>query len=67
MLADGKPMADMPGAVKWSGGANGVEMNAVFLAPVPVTADKLNLVIEAGWIEKEKVCNGAAASVVACQ
>ncbi|MFT4729465.1 MAG: D-xylose transport system substrate-binding protein, partial [Granulosicoccus sp.] len=41
--------------------------NAVFLAPVPVTADKLNLVIDAGWIEKDKVCNGAAASVAACQ
>lgn len=67
MLADGKSMADMPGAVKWSGGENGVEMNAVFLAPVPVTADKLNLVIDAGWIEKDKVCNGAAASVAACQ
>jgi len=67
MLADGKAMADMPGAVTWSGGANGVEMNAVFLAPVAVTADKIGAVIDAGWIAKEKVCDGAMASVAACQ
>ena len=67
MMADGKAMADIPGAVQWSGGANGVELNAIFLAPVPVTADNLNEVIDAGWIEKDKVCEGAAASVAACQ
>lgn len=67
MMADGKAMADIPGAVQWSGGANGVELNAIFLAPVPVTADNLNEVIDAGWIEKGKVCEGAAASVAACQ
>ncbi|MFK8075648.1 MAG: D-xylose ABC transporter substrate-binding protein [Granulosicoccus sp.] len=67
MLADGKAMADIPGAVQWSGGPNGVEMNAIFLAPVPVTADNLGDVIDAGWIAKDKVCEGAADSVAACQ
>ncbi len=67
MMADGKAMADIPGAVQWSGGASGVELNAIFLAPVPVTAGNLNEVIDAGWIEKDKVCEGAAASVAACQ
>ena len=66
MLADGKAMADIPGAVQWSGGPGGVEMNAVFLAPVPITADNLDVVIDAGWIEKDKVCQGAADSVAAC-
>ncbi len=67
MLADGKAMADIPGAVKWSGGPGGVEMDAMFLAPVPVTADNLNAVVDAGWIEKGKLCDGAAESVAACQ
>ena len=66
MLADGKAMADIPGAVQWAGGPGGVEMNAVFLAPVAVTQDNLNVVVEAGWIEKDKLCAGADA-VAACQ
>ena len=67
MLADGKAMGDIPGSVKWSGGPNGSEMNAVFLAPVPVSAGNLGDVIDAGWIEKDKVCQGAMDSVAACQ
>lgn len=67
MLADGKAMSEIPGAVKWSGGPKGVEMNAVFLAPVPVAAGNLGDVIDAGWIAKDKVCQGAMDSVAACQ
>ena len=66
MLADGKSMADIPGAVKWSGGAKGVEMSAQFLAPVPVTKDNLNVVIEAGWIVKDKACAVAQAGDSGC-
>jgi len=66
MLADGKGMGDIPGSVTWSGGPGGVEMNAVFLAPVPITADNLDVVIDAGWIAKDKVCQGAAEAVAAC-
>lgn len=67
MLAGGTAMADVPGSGNWSGGPNGVEMNAIFLAPVPVTAGNLDVVIDAGWIEKDKVCAGAMDSVAACQ
>ena len=66
MLADGKTMADIPGAVQWSGGPAGVEMNAVFLAPVAITADNLDIVIDAGWIAKDKVCQGVADGLAAC-
>lgn len=67
MLADGKAMDEIPGAVKWADGPNGVEMNAVFLAPVPVTADNLQLVIDAGWISQDSVCQGVdGSSVAAC-
>ncbi|MFK7857718.1 MAG: D-xylose ABC transporter substrate-binding protein [Granulosicoccus sp.] len=67
MLADGKAMTDIPGNVSWSGGPNGVEMTAIFLEPVPVTADNLSVVIDANWISKDKVCEGAMATVSACQ
>lgn len=66
MLADGKAMTDIPGAVKWSGGAKGVDMTAIFLAPTPVTKDNINVVIEAGHIAKDKVCEGAMDGVNGC-
>ena len=66
MLADGKAMTDIPNAVKWSGGAKGVEMNAIFLAPTPITKDNISAVIEAGHIAKDKVCEGAMAGVNGC-
>jgi D-xylose transport system substrate-binding protein len=66
-LAGGTMLSDVDGAVKWSGGANGVEMNAIFLDPTPITADTLNLVIDAGHISKEQACEGAMPTVAACQ
>ncbi len=66
MLADGKMGADVPGAVKWSGGAKGVEMDAIFMAPTPINKDNINVVIEAGHIAKDKVCEGAMAGVTGC-
>ena len=40
---------------------------AVLLAPVPITKDNLNVVIDAGWVAKDVVCQGVAAgSVAAC-
>jgi len=64
-LADGTAMEEVPNAVKWADGPNGVKMNAVFLAPVPITRDNLNVVIDAGWVTKEVVCQGVAAGSVA--
>jgi len=66
-LAKGTAMDAVEGAVKWSGGAKGVEMNAIFLQPTPVTKETLNLAIDAGHISKEQACEGAAADVPACQ
>ena len=65
-LAGGTAMSDIEGAVKWSGGEKGVEMNAIFLAPTPVTKDNINVVIDAGHIEKDKVCAGAMDGVAGC-
>lgn len=61
-LAKGKAV---DGAVKWSGGAKGVEMDAIFLAPVPITHDNLDVVIDAGWVKKEVVCQGVTKNVPA--
>ena len=66
-LAGGTMLSDIEGAEKWSGGEKGVEMNAIFLDPTPITADTLNLVIDAGHISKEQACEGAMPTVAACQ
>jgi len=65
-LAGGSMVDAIDGAVKWSGGAKGVEMNAIFLAPTPISASNINVVIDAGHIAKDKVCEGAVAGVAGC-
>jgi len=65
-LAGGAALDAIDGAVKWSGGAKGVEMNAIFLAPTPISASNINVVIDAGHIAKDKVCEGAMAGVSGC-
>lgn len=66
-LAGGAALDAVPNAVKWSGGDKGVEMNAIFLAPTPITKDNLNIVIDAGHITKAQACEGAMADVAACK
>ena len=66
-LADGTAMSDVEGATTFADGENGVEMNAILLDPTPVTAENLDVVIDAGHIAKDKVCEGAMDSVAACQ
>ena len=60
-LAGGKTMDEIEGVTTFNGGPKGVEMKSVFLAPLPVTKDNLNVVIDAGWISKEAACQGVAA------
>ncbi|MHC1547093.1 D-xylose ABC transporter substrate-binding protein [Phyllobacterium sp. K27] len=64
-LADGKKMEEIPNVQKFAGGVNKVEVSAVFLTPVPVTKDNLDVVIDAGWVTKDVVCQGVKADAVA--
>ena len=64
LLADGKKMSEIPGVVKFAGGPRKVEMNALFLTPIPIVKDNLNLVIDAGWIKREEVCQGVKPGTV---
>ncbi len=63
-LAAGEAADQIAGAGKWTSPA-GTEMNAMFLAPVPITQAELDVVIDAGWITKEALCAGVAAGAVA--
>jgi D-xylose transport system substrate-binding protein len=60
-LAGGKTMEEIEGVQAFAGGPKGVEMQSVFLAPMPITKENLNVVIDAGWISKEAACQGVSA------
>ncbi len=40
-------------------------MTSMFLAPVAITQDNLDVVIDAGWVSQDVVCQGVAAGTVA--
>jgi D-xylose transport system substrate-binding protein len=63
-LAKGKKLGDIEGAVTWKEGPKGVEMTSLFLKPVPITKDNLDVVIEAGWVPKDVVCQGVKPGTV---
>lgn len=69
LLAAGTPLDEIPGATIFSDGPRGVPMNAILLAPIPITRDNLEIVIEAGWVSREVVCQGvdATSAPPACQ
>lgn len=64
-LASGTAMADIPGAQMWTS-PGGTEMHSVFLAPVPITADNLSVVVDAGWISQEELCQGVTDGPAPC-
>jgi D-xylose transport system substrate-binding protein len=68
-LAAGTPMASLKGTQMWTGGSKKLSIRSVFLKPVPITADNLKVVIDAGWATKAQVCQGvqAAKAPAACK
>ena len=67
-LAGGKKLSEIPGATTFADGPKKQKMTAVFLKPIPITKDNLNVVIDAGWISKDAVCQGVkAGSVAVCK
>ena len=64
-LAGGTMMADVEGAQSWTS-PGGTTMNSLFLEPVPITADNLSVVVDAGWIELEALCQGVTDGPAPC-
>ncbi len=54
-LANGEAIE---GAAEWTSPA-GTTLNAMFLTPVPISAETLGTVLDAGWIAKEALCAGS--------
>jgi len=64
-LAGGTALADIPGAATFTS-PGGVDVSSMLLAPLPITKDNLNLVLEAGWISKDVLCQGVT-GVAVCE
>jgi len=64
-LAGGTAMADVDGTIEWTS-PSGTTMTAMFLAPVPITKDNLETVVDAGWISKEDLCQGVSGGPAPC-
>jgi D-xylose transport system substrate-binding protein len=43
----------------------GNELTSILLAPQPITQDNLDVVVDAGWIDQETLCQGVEAGTVA--
>ena len=49
---------EVGGSASWTS-PSGTELRSLFLAPVAITADNLDIVLDAGWIEKDVLCAGS--------
>jgi D-xylose transport system substrate-binding protein len=68
-LAKGTALDKVKGAGKFAGGPNKVSLDSILLTPVAITRDNLDVIIQAGWVKKEVVCQGvdAAKAPAACK
>lgn len=41
------------------------DVSSIFLKPIPITQENLNVVLDAGWIDKDTLCKGVTAGSVA--
>ena len=64
-LASGTAMGDVEGATMCNT-PGGNDMNAVLLAPVPITQENLSTVVDAGWIPLETLCQGVSGGPAPC-
>ncbi len=67
-LAEGTAPDAIEDHVVWDKGPKALPQDAVVLAPVSVTRDNLQVVLDAGWISKGDLCKGVTDnSPAACQ
>ena len=58
-LAKGTPMDKIDGEATFKS-PGGKELNSVLLKPIPIQKDNLKVVLDAGWITKDELCQGGA-------
>jgi D-xylose transport system substrate-binding protein len=64
LLAQGTALADIPGTLIFDS-PGGNAMTSILLTPIAITTDNLNLVVDAGWISVDELCQGVEPGSVA--
>ncbi len=64
-MAKGIKMNAIGGAQDWTS-PGGTRMNAMFLAPMPITQDNLTAVVDAQWITRDALCQGVSNGPAPC-
>jgi D-xylose transport system substrate-binding protein len=64
LLAQGTPLEEIPGTVIFDS-PGGNQMTSILLTPIAITADNLDIVVDAGWIAVDELCQGVDAGAVA--
>lgn len=66
LLAQGTALADIPNTVIFDS-PGGNQMTSILLTPQAITPDNLDVVVDAGWISADALCQGVEpGSVAAC-
>jgi D-xylose transport system substrate-binding protein len=63
-LAQGTALADVEGVVQFDS-PGGNSMTSILLTPIAITPDNLDVVVDAGWITTDDLCQGVEAGTVA--
>jgi D-xylose transport system substrate-binding protein len=63
-LANGSALADVEGTIAFDS-PGGNSMTAILLTPIAITPDNLDVVLDAGWISVDELCQGVEAGSVA--
>ena len=58
-LAGGAELTEIEGAEPYTT-PGGTEVIAEFLEPIPITQENLDVVVDAGWIDQETLCQGVS-------
>ena len=66
-MAQGTALTDVEGVVQFDS-PGGNSMTSILLTPIAITQDNLDLVLDAGWIDSDTLCQGVeAGSVSVCE
>ncbi len=62
-LAQGTALGDISGVVQFDS-PGGNSMTSILLAPIPITQDNLQVVLDAGWIDEATLCQNVSSGAV---
>lgn len=64
-LAQGAALEEIAGTVIFTTPVNSYDMTSILLTPEAITQDNLDVVVDAGWITTDELCQGVEAGTVA--